>query len=345
MGISSTRADELRIVCVPQVPPKPAVASPVKLPAVHSKPGRASPDSPGAQQRDQQQGGEDAEQQQQQQRRAGLPPRHSAPPGGSPTRSRFTFSGPPHNNIAKPMQRESYSHSKFEILKITEDNNKLCRCAFAVRASSGCCAPGVCAEMTRSSAPSSNPARPPPPRARSRRKLLEISSAPTGARGGVLAGGPPLHLNESASTVNRRRREDRIAQENLAIFKRLQAIKPSPEVNRDKLQKHFATQTAYSHNVRKFKPLAPLGGSLIKAHHHAAGQQQAAGQHNLASTHPGTYGEPAAVVAAVQPDDVAASGVDQGPPPAAAALPPPAAAVEESYADDTTPVQPEAIAA
>jgi hypothetical protein len=39
---------------------------------------------------------------------------------------------------------------------------------------------------------------------------------------GVLGGAPPLHLAESPSAVNRRRKEDQIAFDNLAIYKRLQ---------------------------------------------------------------------------------------------------------------------------
>ncbi|GFH07220.1 uncharacterized protein HaLaN_01992, partial [Haematococcus lacustris] len=60
-------------------------------------------------------------------------------------------------------------------------------------------------------------------------------------------------LVESPAAVNRRRKEDRIAQENLAIYKRLQAVKPTPAVARDVLSKHFHDQQGYGANVRKFR--------------------------------------------------------------------------------------------
>ncbi len=42
-------------------------------------------------------------------------------------------------------------------------------------------------------------------------------------------------------------------QENLAIYKRLQGVKPSSDVSRDVLVKHFAQQSQYGANARKFK--------------------------------------------------------------------------------------------
>ena len=46
---------------------------------------------------------------------------------------------------------------------------------------------------------------------------------------------------------------DVIAQENLALYQRLQAIKPSPVVNRDKLTRAFQKNMSASMNMRKFQ--------------------------------------------------------------------------------------------
>jgi hypothetical protein len=126
--------------------------------------------------------------------------------------TRLTFSGAPNNSTAKPQARDSYSHTRFEVMKISDDNSKLCK------------------------------------------RLLEISTA-----SGAAFGPPPVHLEESAAAVNRRRREDRIALENLAIYKRLQSVKPSPDISRDTLSKHFAAQKAYGANARKVRPAARAG--------------------------------------------------------------------------------------
>jgi hypothetical protein len=60
--------------------------------------------------------------------------------------------------------------------------------------------------------------------------------------------------NIAAASVNRRKKEDVIAQQNLALYKRLQAIKPSGDVSRNTLAKSFQTAQGYGANARKFRP-------------------------------------------------------------------------------------------
>eukprot|EP00798_Chlamydomonas_sp_ICE-L_P022022 gene22024-29082_t len=50
---------------------------------------------------------------------------------------------------------------------------------------------------------------------------------------------PPSNI--ASSSALRRKKEDQIAQENLAIFKRLQNVKPSKDVSRQVLTKEFQT--------------------------------------------------------------------------------------------------------
>ena len=54
--------------------------------------------------------------------------------------------------------------------------------------------------------------------------------------------------------MNRRKKEDVVAQQNLALYKRLQAIKPSGDVSRNHLAKSFQTAQGYGANARKFRP-------------------------------------------------------------------------------------------
>lgn len=132
---------------------------------------------------------------------------------------KLTFTGPPDAGRARPAVRADFSHTSFQTNKIHSDNMKLCS------------------------------------------KLVEISKAPpsaafTGSHSvGAAAPGTKLQpANISAAAVNRHRKEDKIAQENLALYKRLQAVKASKDVNRDVLTKEFKAQQTYGANVRKFKP-------------------------------------------------------------------------------------------
>lgn len=134
----------------------------------------------------------------------------------SSAKGKFTFSGAPHTNMAKKYERSDYSHSQYEVMKITADNNKLCK------------------------------------------KLLEISSGPRSNQFSNPplqgANGKPAPAYTSPAAVNRRKKEDLIAQENLALYKRLQAVKPSKEIRREALAKDFEAQQAYGVNARKYRP-------------------------------------------------------------------------------------------
>eukprot|EP00197_Chlamydomonas_leiostraca_P002734 CAMPEP_0202859376 /NCGR_PEP_ID=MMETSP1391-20130828/1517_1 /ASSEMBLY_ACC=CAM_ASM_000867 /TAXON_ID=1034604 /ORGANISM="Chlamydomonas leiostraca, Strain SAG 11-49" /LENGTH=346 /DNA_ID=CAMNT_0049538403 /DNA_START=54 /DNA_END=1094 /DNA_ORIENTATION=+ len=167
---------------------------------------------------------------------------------GSQPSSKLTFTGPPDASTAKKQVRADYSHSNYQVMKITSENNKLCQ------------------------------------------RLLEISSSPAKGAPGGPAPKQPVAVGHSAATVNRRRREDKIAQENLAIYKRLQAIKPSKDVSRETLSKEFKAQQDYGRNARKFRdPHAPAATGSPRA--------GAAGTRVVASTAPpadegATYDEP-----------------------------------------------------
>jgi len=132
---------------------------------------------------------------------------------------KFSFTACPNSHTARPHARADFSHSSFETRKITEDNGKLCK------------------------------------------RLMEISTTNTGqfannmcSGGGASAGKIPANM--AAAAVNRRKSETKIAQENLAIYKRLQAIKPSKDISRNTLGKDFEKSRGYMNNARKL----PDGG-------------------------------------------------------------------------------------
>ena len=61
-------------------------------------------------------------------------------------------------------------------------------------------------------------------------------------------------MPQSSAAINRRKQEQKIAQENLRFYKKLQAVKPTPNISRDTHAKHHQAQTAYGENARKFRP-------------------------------------------------------------------------------------------
>ncbi|GLI65157.1 hypothetical protein VaNZ11_008609 [Volvox africanus] len=138
--------------------------------------------------------------------------------GLSGQKVKLTFTGPPNTQRAAPTVKPDYSHSNYEVNKINSDNVKLCN------------------------------------------RLVEISRAPPNPAynnalsvGSAAVTGKLAPANVAAATVNRHRKEDEIAQENLALYKRLQAVKPSSSVNREVLNKEFVKTQAYGENARKVK--------------------------------------------------------------------------------------------
>lgn len=96
---------------------------------------------------------------------------------GAPGATARLHAAPSFNPRPRTNPTHVLNHPTAQVLKITEDNNKLCK------------------------------------------RLLEISSgAPKPASGPAR----PVAASMSPAGINRRRAEDRIAQENLAIYKRLQ---------------------------------------------------------------------------------------------------------------------------
>ena len=142
---------------------------------------------------------------------------------------------------------------------------------------------------------------------------------------------PPLLLpqagklapgNIAAASVNRRRKEDKIAQENLALYQRLQGIKPSRDVQRNTLEKDFQAAQNYGANARKFRapPVPePIGVRRQQGPPSPTKQPQSSNG----------YAAPADKPAAPSP----------APPPAAA---PPAEEAEQSYEDDAPAADPPA---
>ncbi|EFJ43982.1 hypothetical protein VOLCADRAFT_106604 [Volvox carteri f. nagariensis] len=142
--------------------------------------------------------------------------------GAGGQKVKLTFTGPPNTQRAAPTVKPDYSHSKYEVKKINSDNIKLCN------------------------------------------RLVEISRAPPNPAynnalsvGSAVVTGKLAPANVAAATVNRHRKEDKIAQENLALYKRLQAVKPSPTINREVLNKDYAKTVAYGENARKVKAPPP----------------------------------------------------------------------------------------
>mmetsp|Transcript_12556 Transcript_12556/g.22457 ORF Transcript_12556/g.22457 Transcript_12556/m.22457 type:complete len:300 (-) Transcript_12556:1098-1997(-) len=125
----------------------------------------------------------------------------------------LTFTGPPTNHRAKPHSRSDFSHNAFETLKITNDNIKLCN------------------------------------------RLVEISKAPPALQAitRLTDSGHLAPSNVAAATINRSKANDLIAQENLRLYKRLQAVKPSKDISRDGLAREYKTSKGYSDNVRRFR--------------------------------------------------------------------------------------------
>ncbi len=122
----------------------------------------------------------------------------------------LTFSSAPaHASRAAPMPRASYSHTRAESERIHAENGKL----------------GRRIEEIGSRRP-------------------EQGLAPAAGGGGRLAVHPPPP-GESRAAATRRRQEQRVAQENLALFKRLQSVKPSTDVSREALSKHATAQRAH----------------------------------------------------------------------------------------------------
>ncbi len=100
---------------------------------------------------------------------------------------KLTFTGPPNTSRAAPTVKPDYSHNNYEVKKISSDNVKLCN------------------------------------------RLVEISRAPpnpaynnTLSVGSAVVTGKLAPANVAAATVNRHKKEDKVAQENLALYKRLQ---------------------------------------------------------------------------------------------------------------------------
>ncbi|GIL67795.1 hypothetical protein Vafri_21070 [Volvox africanus] len=150
--------------------------------------------------------------------------------GSSGQKVKLTFTGPPNTQRAAPTVKPDYSHSNYEVNKINSDNVKLCN------------------------------------------RLVEISRAPPNPAynnalsvGSAVVTGKLAPANVAAATVNRHRKEDKIAQENLALYKRLQAVKPSPSVNRDVLNKEFVKTQAYGENARKVKAPSTQNTSISGA--------------------------------------------------------------------------------
>lgn len=161
------------------------------------------------------------------------PPPKQKPPAQPPSpvqppkngaKGPFTFSSAPNTVTAKPHVRSDFSHTSFDAMKMQQDNQKLCT------------------------------------------RLLEISSQKpsteffnplsVGSQADVRKPLPPANI--ANSSVTRRKKEDDIAKANLALYKRLQAIKPSKELNRQGLSKDFQAAKGYGANARKFR-----GNALI----------------------------------------------------------------------------------
>ena len=136
--------------------------------------------------------------------------------GGDP----FTFSASPNAGRARVLARNDFSHNSFEAMKISADNNKLCKRLLEI------------SSTTKPSPEFQN--------------NMSVASAAIGK----LAPG-----NVSAAGINRRKKEDSIAMENLAIYQRLQAVRPTSDVARDSLTKAFIQNKTYGNNVRKFRGL------------------------------------------------------------------------------------------
>lgn len=126
-----------------------------------------------------------------------MAPLVAAPPPLAPTavgpagqKVKLTFTGPPNTARAAPTVKPDYSHSSYEVKKISSDNVKLCN------------------------------------------RLVEISRAPPNPAysnalsvGSAVVSGKLAPANVAAATVNRHRKDDKIAQENLALYKRLQVCR------------------------------------------------------------------------------------------------------------------------
>jgi hypothetical protein len=135
-----------------------------------------------------------------------------------PDKGNLTFSGPPNTNKARVTPRDDYSHNSFQLTQMEIENEKLCE------------------------------------------RLVKISAAPVSTTyvappsvGIIAPGGKMQPANVAAASINRRKKEDKIAQENLALYKRLQAVKPSKDTSREVLNADFNKSQIYGTNARKIK--------------------------------------------------------------------------------------------
>lgn len=128
---------------------------------------------------------------------------------------KLTFSAAPYVPRAKPYAKANYSHDGNRLMDISNENEKLCS------------------------------------------KLMQISkttSTTTYSTVSVGSGGKLLPCNVAAASVNRRKEEDKTAQDNLNMYKRLQSVKPSKDISRNKLAEEYKKTQEYSKNCSKFRP-------------------------------------------------------------------------------------------
>lgn len=62
----------------------------------------------------------------------------------------------------------------------------------------------------------------------------------------------PKPVSIAPASVNRRRSEGRIAQENMLLYRRLQAIRPSSDIRRDMLEIRHSQNQRYKENCSVF---------------------------------------------------------------------------------------------
>lgn len=60
-------------------------------------------------------------------------------------------------------------------------------------------------------------------------------------------------LNVAHASINRKKQLNRIAEDNLRLYKRLQAVKPCKEIRRTQLQKDYEQSVKYLANCSQFK--------------------------------------------------------------------------------------------
>ncbi|KAG1665637.1 hypothetical protein FOA52_011231 [Chlamydomonas sp. UWO 241] len=153
------------------------------------------------------------------------------------------------------------------------------------------------------------------------RKLMDMAKAPTPLEMRARPLLPPGGILMSAGALTRKKREAEIVQGNLAMFRRLQAVKPSPDVARVALERDFVKSLGFGNNARKVKDPGPV--TSPPRHTTTATTSTTSGASQRSAAEPAApAAAPATAPAAAAPQGAAAKPARSSAAPASAAAKP-----------------------